>query len=170
MIFLWLLVALAMLDAEQLWLPNFLILPGAAIGLAYAFLDPFLLVGMRHGIWIPGIVRFAAAIAAAGLILLIRWLYWLIRRREGIGLGDAMLMAMLAAWLGLDGALLAFGIGVLLGALVAIVLLLIPSARRDSETWALGKLPLGTFLCIGGIISSLWGDPIYAAYLRWAGF
>jgi leader peptidase (prepilin peptidase)/N-methyltransferase len=106
---------------------------------------------------------------AASLILLIRWLYWLIRRREGIGLGDAKLMALLAAWLGLPGALLAFGIGVVLGALAAVVVLVVPSARRESETWAMSKLPLGTFLCIGGIVSSLWGQPILAVYLRWAG-
>ncbi len=79
-------------------------------------------------------------------------------------------MALLAAWLGLPRALLTFGLGVALGALVAVVLLIVPSARRDSESWALSKLPLGTFLCIGGIISSLWGQPILAAYLRWAGF
>ena len=62
-------------------------------------------------------------LAAAGLILLIRWIYWLVRRREGIGLGDAKLMAMLAAWLGLPGALLSFAIGVVLGAIAALVVL-----------------------------------------------
>jgi leader peptidase (prepilin peptidase)/N-methyltransferase len=185
LIFIWLLVALAILDAEQLWLPNFLTLPGVAFGLAYAYLDPFLLVkiasitglpltegmeGMRFGLWTPGIVRLAAVFAAAGLILLIRWVYWLIRRREGIGLGDAKLMAMLAAWLGLDGALLAFGLGVVLGALVAAVILAIPAARTGASGWTLKKLPLGTFLCVGGIVSSLWGQPIIAAYRNWAGF
>jgi leader peptidase (prepilin peptidase)/N-methyltransferase len=109
-------------------------------------------------------------LAAAALILLIRWVYWLIRRREGIGLGDAKLMALLAAWLGLPGALLAFGLGVLLGALAAVILLAVPPARRDSGSWALSKLPLGTFLCLGGMVSSLWGERIIAAYLRWAGF
>jgi leader peptidase (prepilin peptidase)/N-methyltransferase len=108
-------------------------------------------------------------LAAAGLILLIRWLYWFVRRREGIGLGDAKLMALLAAWLGLPQALLAFGIGIVLGALAAAVLLVIPSAQRGSESWAVSKLPLGTFLCIGGIVSSLWGQSILATYLRWAG-
>jgi len=29
---------------------------------------------------------------------------------------------------------------------------------------------LGTFLCIGGIVSSLWGQPMLNAYIRWAGF
>ena len=65
-------------------------------------------------------------LVAAGLILLIRWTYWLIRRREGIGLGDAKLMAMLAVWLGLPGAMLAFAIGVLLGSVVGIAILLVP--------------------------------------------
>jgi leader peptidase (prepilin peptidase)/N-methyltransferase len=109
-----------------------------------------------------------AILAAAGLILLIRWLYWLIRRREGIGLGDAKLMAMLAAWLGFPGALLAFVLGVILGALVAVVQLAVPSVRNPSQPRSAGKLPLGTFLCIGGIVSSLWGRQIIAAYLRWA--
>jgi leader peptidase (prepilin peptidase)/N-methyltransferase len=103
-------------------------------------------------------------------MLLIRFVYWLIRRREGIGLGDAKLMALLASWLGLQQALLSFGIGIVLGALVAIVLLIVPSARRGSESWALSKLPLGMFLCIGGIVSSLWGVRILDAYFLWAEF
>ena len=85
------------------------------------------------------------------------------------GLGDAKLMAMLAAWLGLPGALLAFGLGVVLGVLVAIVLLILPAARSQSGKIALTRLPLGTFLCIGGIVSSLWGERLIAFYLHWAG-
>jgi leader peptidase (prepilin peptidase)/N-methyltransferase len=172
MFFYWLLVALAVLDAENFWLPNSLTIPGIGIGLVLSLANeqfgiqfgsrPPLLHGLLWGI--------INVIAATGLILLIRWVYWLIRHREGIGLGDAKLMALLAAWLGLPGALLAFGMGVVLGSVTAIVLLVIPSARRDSESWAMSKLPLGTFLCIGGIVSSLWGQPILAAYYRWAGF
>jgi leader peptidase (prepilin peptidase)/N-methyltransferase len=79
-------------------------------------------------------------------------------------------MALLAAWLGLPGALLAFALGVVLGAFVAVVLLAIPAARANTNSWALKKLPLGTFLCVGGIVSGLSGQPIIAAYLRWSGF
>ena len=107
--------------------------------------------------------------AAAGIILLIRWVYWLARKREGIGLGDAKLMSLLAAWLGLPGALLAFAAGVALGTAAALVLLAAPR-REGDETWGRMKLPLGTFLCVGGIVSGLWGQPLIAAYLRWAGF
>jgi leader peptidase (prepilin peptidase) / N-methyltransferase len=185
MLFIWLLVALASLDAEHFWLPNFLTLSGTAIGFVSAVLDPFILLkldsltrlpltegmeGMRFGLWTRGIYQLLAILAAAALILLIRWLYKLIRHREGLGLGDAKLMALLAAWLGLPGALLSFALAAILGALVALVLLAIPSARTNPQSWATSKLPLGTFLCIGGIVSSLWGQPIINAYLRWAGF
>jgi leader peptidase (prepilin peptidase)/N-methyltransferase len=172
----WLLVALAVLDAENLWLPDWLTWPGIALGFAYSTVPiRFLLtVALFRG---GSNLHLQAAIAsliemfiAAGLILLIRWTYKLIRRREGIGLGDAKLMAMLAAWLGLEGALLSFFIGVALGSVVALVVLANPASRAKDSNWALTKLPLGTFLCVGGIVSSLWGQPIIAAYLRWAGF
>jgi len=84
-------------------------------------------------------------------------------------LGDVKLMAMLAAWLGLPGALLAFGLGAVIGTLVIALLMMIPSMRRDDEPLSTRKIPFGTFICIGGIISSLWGQPLIAAYLRWAG-
>jgi leader peptidase (prepilin peptidase)/N-methyltransferase len=108
-------------------------------------------------------------VAAAAVILLIRLVYWLIRRREGLGLGDAKLMALLAAWLGFSGAVLSFAISVVLGSLFALVLMWM-RIRKPGERWAQMKLPLGTFLCIGGIVSALWGEQIIAAYTRWAGF
>ena len=185
LLLLWLLVALAALDAEHLWLPNMLTFPGIALGFAYSVLKFVFLVkvdaltglpltsGMANvpfGIW--GVVLWSlfGILAAAGIILLIRWVYWLIRRQEGIGLGDAKLMAFLAAWLGFPGALLAFVIGVLLGTVAALALLLSPKAGRTAQTWSMTKLPLGTFLCIGGIISALWGQQLIAAYLRLEGF
>jgi leader peptidase (prepilin peptidase)/N-methyltransferase len=173
MIFLWMMIGIAVMDAEHFWIADAATLPGIALGFAIPiFIESLLRTPLRwqSPFWIHIGERLLAILTAAALILLIRWIYWLIRRREGIGLGDAKLMALLAAWLGLPGALLSFGLGVVLGALVAVVLLLIPSARRDSDSWALSKLPLGTFLCIGGIVSSLWGQPMLNAYIRWAGF
>ncbi|MFY9854757.1 MAG: prepilin peptidase [Terracidiphilus sp.] len=173
MFFLWLIIGIAVLDAEHFWIADAVTLPGIALGIAFSVLSESVLqVPLREQspFWIQMGKHLLAIAAAAGLILLIRWVYWLIRRREGIGLGDAKLMALLAAWLGLPGALLAFVLGVVLGALVALGQLAIPAARNQSGRWALSKLPLGTFLCIGGIVSSLWGQTILAAYQRWAGF
>jgi leader peptidase (prepilin peptidase)/N-methyltransferase len=178
MIFYWVLVALAVLDAENLWLPDWLTYPGVGLG----FLGTLVRAACRtfspmndtmetvlHAAGRAAMGSLLAILAAAGLILFIRWVYWLVRHREGIGLGDAKLMALLAAWLGLPGALLAFGLGVVIGALVAVVLLTIPSLPDQPGGWALKKLPLGTFLCVGGVVSGFWGQQIIALYMRWAG-
>jgi leader peptidase (prepilin peptidase)/N-methyltransferase len=164
-VFLWLLVALAVLDVENLWIPDFLTLPGMGVGL----LVTVLFEAKGNSLLRTLLYRIIGLLVAAGVVLVIRWAYWLLRRREGIGLGDAKLMAMLAAWLGWQGALLAFAIGIVLGAVIALVVISVPRAN-DGESRALLKLPLGTFLCIGGIVSGLWGPSIIAAYLRWTGF
>ncbi len=181
MLFFWILVALAVLDAEHLWLPNFLTWSAIAIGVILNFSKLIVISDLQKSTELPIfkltgnigptslIEVFVAPLAAAAMILLIRWTYWLIRHREGIGLGDAKLMALLGAWLGFSGAFVSLAIGVLLGAVFALVVLVIPAARRESDTWLLSKLPLGTFLCIGGIVSALWGQPIIIAYMRLVG-
>lgn len=173
MVFTWILVGLAALDAEHLWLPDALTLPGICLGITVTLLRGDYLGGHRS----PNaplsslFLNIAFTIlASAAIVLFIRWTYWLVRRREGMGLGDAKLMAMLAAWLGLKGAVLSFGLGIVLASIAAFVLLALPVARRSSATWSATRLPLGTFLCIGGIVSTLWGQQIISTYLLWAGF
>jgi leader peptidase (prepilin peptidase) / N-methyltransferase len=171
-----LLVALAVLDAEHLWLPDRLTLPGTALGFLVfmvrlkmrsdVVLDFYGARGVQSRLLIQkGLNQVLGIAIAAAIILLIRFLYQLIRRREGLGLGDAKLMAMLAAWLGLPGALLSLFLGVVLGALFAVTALAARS-RRSEVPWAIVQLPLGTFLCIGGIVSALWGQQIIDSYLR----
>jgi leader peptidase (prepilin peptidase)/N-methyltransferase len=181
MLLFWILIALAVLDAEHLWLPNFLTWPAIGIGVILNFSKLIVISDLQKSTELPvfdmiGNIGpaspyqvFVAPLVAGSLILLIRWTYRVVRHREGMGLGDAKLMAMLGAWLGLSGALLSFAIGVLLGTVFALIVLAIPSGRRESDTWLLSKLPLGTFLCVGGIISALWGHPLIATYLRWVG-
>lgn len=173
MVFYWLLVALAALDAENLWLPDRLTLPGIGLG----FVTSLLLTPLDKVWWSQRMTAREAAIddvisiaVACCLVLAIRGLYWLVRRKEGLGLGDVKLMGMLAAWLWLPGALFAFAVGVVLGAMAAVVFIIARPQMRESGGWAAMKLPLGTFLCIGGIVSGLWGEQIIYAYLRWAGF
>jgi leader peptidase (prepilin peptidase)/N-methyltransferase len=180
MLFYWLIVGLAFLDAEHLWLPDRLTITGAVLGCLVATLHAWLVAEspmrnmnqtVSNAVRSAFLSNVAGMAIAAGLILFISGIYWLMRRREGIGPGDARLMALLAAWLGLPGALLAFGLGVVLGALVALVLLAVRTNERSgSEGWALTRLPLGTFLCIGGLVSSFWSERMITGYLRWAGF
>jgi leader peptidase (prepilin peptidase)/N-methyltransferase len=150
----WLLAALAMLDAEHFWLPDWLTLPGIAAGFLFTLLATWSSwyfdqpANILHAAW----HCFLAILAAGGLVLAIRLAYWLIRRQEGIGLGDAKLMAMLGAWLGLLGALETFMLAVLAASAAAILWLAVLAIRRKSSGWSQMPLPLGTFLCIAAIV------------------
>lgn len=170
MLFYWMLTALAMLDFEHLWLPDSLTYTGIFLGLAqFVFFAFFRLhFVFEWNIVLAVLARIAAIAAAASVILLIRWLYFRFRHREGMGLGDAKLMAMLAAWLGFSGAMVSLFLAVMVGTLAAIALLLL----RDKEPgkWATIQLPMGTFLCAGAILNTLFGDSLGNFYRGWAGF
>jgi leader peptidase (prepilin peptidase)/N-methyltransferase len=102
--------------------------------------------------------RLLAIVAAAAVVLVIRFAYLKLRGREGLGLGDAKLMGMLAAFLGFWPAMLAFFVGIVLCAGYALTLV----ARRRAT--ALTRLPLGTFLCLGGLFAALAGPQVIAWY------
>jgi leader peptidase (prepilin peptidase)/N-methyltransferase len=102
--------------------------------------------------------RLLAIVCAAGLLLLIRYVYKKLRGREGLGFGDAKLMAMIAAFLGFWPAMLALFLGVVLCSAYAITLLV--RGRATAAT----QLPLGTFLSIGGLIAAVAGAPTIAWY------
>ncbi len=151
----WLLLALASLDALHFWLPDVLTYPGIFLGLAFTMVESLLGgIGGHHvlaasvsALW----TRVLEALLAAALILAIRFAYWLVRRREGMGLGDAKLMALLGAWLGLEGALESFAAAILAATATALAWLLILATRRRLTEWAKLPLPLGTFLCLAAM-------------------
>lgn len=179
MIFLWLLVALAVLDAENLWLPDRLTLPGIALGLVLgvtrATFEALLVFGGGFATWkhfasVAIVFWFLGAVVAAGVVLLIRFVYRMVRDQEGIGLGDVKLMAMIGGWLGIKFALLSLGIGVLFGAVYALYLLARPSKLENKGEAGQQKLPFGAYLCLGAIVSTFWATQIIATYQRLAGF
>lgn len=102
--------------------------------------------------------RLFAVVGVAAMLLLIRWLYQAIRHREGLGLGDVKLLAMIAAFLGFWPAILALFIGVLTATGYAVFLLVRGRAVLAS------KLPLGTFIALGGLISAQFGNRLIEAY------
>ena len=103
--------------------------------------------------------RLVAILAAAGLLLLIRAAYKAFRGREGMGLGDIKLLAMIAAFLGFWPAILALFFGVLTASAFAAILL--ARGRATPGT----RLPLGTFLALGGLISACFGPNLISTYM-----
>ena len=103
--------------------------------------------------------RIATICGAALLLLLIRWLYKAIRHREGMGLGDVKLIAMIAAFLGFWPAVLSLFIGTLSAALYGVFLLVRGKAGATS------KLAFGSFLCAGGLIAAMYGNRLIDSYI-----
>ncbi len=100
-----------------------------------------------------------AAIAVAALILLaVRWGYKALRKRDGMGLGDVKLLAMIAAFLGFGQTMLALFAAVLAASVYGILLI----ARRQAS--GNSKLPLGSFLSAGGLFAALLGPQVIAWY------
>ena len=102
--------------------------------------------------------RLAAIVGAALILLVIRWTYRAVRHRDGIGLGDVKLLAMIAAFLGWWPAVLSLLVACVLVLPYALFLLL----RRRASGFT--ELPFGSFLCAGGLIAALAGGPIVAWY------
>jgi len=102
--------------------------------------------------------RLLAILCAAGLLLFIRWAYKQLRGREGLGMGDAKLLGMIASFLGFWPAMLALFVGVVLCSVYALTLL----ARRKAT--AATRVPLGTFISIGGLFAALAGASLIAWY------
>jgi leader peptidase (prepilin peptidase)/N-methyltransferase len=86
----WTLLTLAVIDGREFVLPDIIVLPLIPIGLLVVWaIDPALLAGHALG----ALAGFASFAAIAGV-------YRRVRGREGLGLGDAKLLAAAGAWLG----------------------------------------------------------------------
>jgi leader peptidase (prepilin peptidase)/N-methyltransferase len=103
--------------------------------------------------------RVAAIAGAALILLLVRWIYKALRKRDGMGLGDVKLLAMIAAFLGFGEALVALFAGVV--AASAYGLFLVARKKAGGDT----KLPFGSFLAAGGLFAALFGPGLVEWYV-----
>ena len=138
------LIVLFMIDLEHQILPNVITLPGIVVGLALSFIAP------------PGPVdALIGAALGAGVLYAIAAGYYLVRKEEGMGMGDVKMLAMVGAFLGWRAVLLTLILSSFSGAIVGIGLL---ATSRGSMRYA---LPFGTFLALGALVAMLSGDAIF---------
>ncbi|MEX0741524.1 MAG: A24 family peptidase, partial [Phycisphaeraceae bacterium] len=144
-IFLTLLFGIALTDARFYIIPNEFSLGGALIGLAFA---PFV-----SGITLAGAVVGAAS--GYALLWTVSYLGEKVWKKEVMGGGDVKMMAMVGAFLGVQGMFLTLFLGALFGAVV-----FGPISMKT------GKLvPFGIFLAAGAAITYAWGDILVDWYV-----
>jgi leader peptidase (prepilin peptidase) / N-methyltransferase len=185
LIFSCLIIVLVVTDFRVRLLPDLINFPGMAMGIVLAFRVPisdstagmlFFLIGFRKfRLQTDLFFNVLSAVLGALLGSLLLWgaaaLYKLLRKRDGMGMGDIKMMATVGAFLGPRATFLTILLGTLLGSVIGVswigILYLFGWKRALAERaakrglgsvtairWAIAsqyQLPLGTFLGIGAL-------------------
>ena len=147
------LVVLSFIDLATLLLPDVITLPALAV----FFLAGF---GVHEASWLARVVG-----AAAGYLFvrLIADFYYYVLKREGLGLGDGKLLALIGVALGWKALPLVVFAGAVLGSLISIpVVLATRRGRGGSGSLRDVQVPFGPFLALGALVYLFAGHAILA--------
>lgn len=143
------LIVLGFIDFKHQILPDHLTLPLFLVALVYGFFRSDLSLKQVLG----------GAILGSGFLFLVYAGYFLIRKKEGLGTGDIILMLGIGAFLGIKGTILTLVLATFAGALVGLFLLL--NQKKGCQF----ALPFGSFLTPAAFVSLVWGEKIISWYL-----
>lgn len=146
------LVYLAYIDLRSFRLPDFITLPMILCGLVFNGVSEFARVSFQDSI--------IGAILGYSSLWLLNFIYRLTKNQDGIGMGDAKLLAALGAWLGwfaLPSILLVASITGLIGGLIWL---------QWNKQGHRSAFPFGPFLAIAGIIELLWPQTLQILILN----
>ncbi len=140
----WTLLALAVTDLKYFRLPDFLTLPLVGAGLATtALLGSDSLADSLTA-------HILGAMAGYLFVRLLRFAYRAVRGREGMGLGDAKLLAAAGAWISWQG----LPSVLVIAALSALLVVLVWRGPRIDPAQ---RMPFGVFISLGLWITWLYG-------------
>lgn len=141
-------IILIFIDYYHRLLPHVLTFPGIIVGLATSFVNPLLRpMDSLIGIFLGGLIPLVT-------LLLYKW----IRKREGMGHGDIVMLAMVGAFLGWHQVFLVLFFSSLIGSLAGILIILI--LRKESNY----MLPFGTFIGVVALAAIFWGPRLWNFY------
>lgn len=151
-------IALIYIDLEWQILPDVIDLPGVVVGLV---------VGALHlGAIYPHFIlsktlleSIAGAALGAGVLLAIGMSYKLLRKVEGMGLGDVKMMAMLGAVLGWEPLFPLLLIASIAGSIVGVIV-----AAKSPDGLKVA-VPFGVFLGLAFLVVMFFGPTLWEWYL-----
>jgi leader peptidase (prepilin peptidase) / N-methyltransferase len=189
-VFAFLVIGLIFMDAETGLLPREFTYPGIAMGLLFAWIVPgdsrgtaFLLrmLGIQTNLTqrqMSVLDAIVAAVISAAFFYLVWAIYYLVRKRHGLGFGDIALMAMCGFFLGLKLTLFVLFSAPIFGVVYAVVLLVRNAVGRGGsegpqlttgEMLRTGQVPFGVFLGTCALLAVFWGEAAWGFYLAWTG-
>jgi len=165
--FFWSLFVISVVDIRSYLVPDIITLPGIVLFLTYN-----LIVARQETLQI------ALAVVGSYLVVFVffNFFYRVLAGTEGMGMGDAKLLAMIAALAGWQGALFSLIAGAAQGLIVNTPLLLYKKRKEKPASEAPGEgerkraflktqVPFGPMLSLGAFEYILWGDEIIDAYI-----
>jgi leader peptidase (prepilin peptidase)/N-methyltransferase len=143
------LIVLGFIDYYHQVLPDEITLPVLILALVYSLFRPDLT--LRQAL--------IGAVVGSGFLLFVYGGYFLLRKKEGMGMGDVTMMLMIGAYLGWVQTFFTLILASFVGALVGVFFVLFK--KKDLQY----SLPFGTFLAPAAYISLVWGHRIVNTYL-----
>ncbi|OGT43558.1 MAG: hypothetical protein A3F13_00480 [Gammaproteobacteria bacterium RIFCSPHIGHO2_12_FULL_40_19] len=147
----WGLITLSFIDFNNQFLPDTITYTLLWLGLIIS--TKCLFVSSIHAI-------FGAVIGYLFLWSIAKF-YILIRNKEGMGLGDCKMLAMIGAWVGLISLVNVLIFSTLLALIVGIILLAYKKIERANP------IPFGPYIAIAGWCTVLYGDQLTQWIVRW---
>jgi len=153
--FVFVMVVITFIDLDTMLILDKVTIPSTVI-----FYGASLLLPERH--WQDGLIGIAIGY---GVPWLIGELYFRIRKREGLGLGDAKLLAVVGALLGWKGVLATLFGGSVLGTVLTLVGMLAASKSEDGQSRMTAELAFGPFLAAAAVFY-LFAEPWIEVHFR----
>lgn len=151
------LIVVSAIDLATYRIPNVITYPGIPAFVAVSFL-----LGQPR--WWEGLAGAVAGYAA--LRLLADGYFWM-TGREGMGYGDAKLLALTAGFLGLRSLLPTVFVASTIGAIFGITVALLRRRNGDETSIRLTRVPFGPFLALGATVYLFVGDPLESIVSIW---
>lgn len=144
MVFLGIFLVASFIDLDSFILPDVLTYPAAVLALSTPLFLP-----------VDWLETLLGGFFGAGIFLLLQQVYLRLRGIDALGTGDIKLMLSLGALVGLSLLPLMILLSALCALMVAVIYL-----RRPEGQGLRTAVPFGPFLCLGAVLTLLWGEEL----------
>ena len=142
-------IILIFVDYYHRLLPAVVTYPAILIGILTSFINPY--IGPKDSL--------LGVLLGAGILLAVYFFYKFVRKKDGLGEGDIVMLAMVGAFLGWQNVLLVLFLSSLAGSLVGFVFIFFLKKGTDF------LYPYGTFIGAAALPTIFWGEYVWNLYM-----
>jgi leader peptidase (prepilin peptidase)/N-methyltransferase len=142
------LIVISFIDLKHRIITDVISLPGIAVGLAFALVNPEVKV----------LYHLIAALLGGGFLWLVAEIYYRFTGKEGMGGGDIKLLAMIGAFVGIQGVLFTIFVSSVIGSVCGMLFIIFKGKNLKTA------IPFGPFLAMGAFCYTVCGKALIQYY------